>query len=434
MPYELFLALRYLRLRRGRHVAQVTALAATLGITVGVAALIVALALANGFRDELRDKILRGTAHITLMRTDGQPITEWRAVAEQLKSVAGVVDAHATTYEGAMLNGPENASYAVLRGIDAQSERNLTEIRRTLIEGSVEPLFRDAQADQSHVGGTATNDIRNDEEGSNEEPPAHAIIGADLAARIGLQRVGDEGWMITGEKTLEPPGFMTRSRRVRIAGIFRSGLYEYDSSWLYVSLATVGSMTGTPQAASVISIEVVDIYATEQIAERLRKTFGNRYTTVDWREANRPLFAALTLERRTLTVVIALIIIVAALNITATLVLVVIERRADIAILGAMGAHARSIMCIFVIEGAAIGAVGAFTGLALGLAACWVGNYFKVVRLPADVYSLSAIPFHPHVRDAVISALVAFVVSLLATIYPARAAARVRPAETLRYE
>ncbi|HEV2914775.1 MAG TPA: ABC transporter permease [Pyrinomonadaceae bacterium] len=460
MPYEIFLALRYLYSRRRRPLARVTALAAILGVALGVAALIVALALSNGFRDEMRDKILRGTAHITLMRSDGQPLREWRAVAARVARTGGVSDATGTTYDGALLSaGEAGSAYAVLRGVDRDSARAVAEIRRTLVSGTVEPLLRDevpeAQAEPAatqaanekpkrdgsidagkangkDAGVDESPSITSFDESQSEAALPGVIVGAEMAARMGL-RVGDVAQLVSGDATLTPLGLAPRYRRVSIAGVFRSGLYEYDSTWIYMPLPLAASFAGQPSdSASVISIEVADIYNVAEVSSRVRAGVGAEYTTVDWQEANRPLFAALALERRMGLAIITLIILMAALNITTMLVLVVVERRSDIAILGAMGASARSIMCVFMIEGAGCGLIGAVAGVALGLVTCFVGDRYRLVRLPADVYSLSSIPFHPHARDVALAALAAFLLSLLATLYPARAAARVRPAEALR--
>ena len=447
--------------------ARFTALAALVGIAFGVASLIVALALSNGFRDEMRDKILRGTAHVTLMRKDGQAMSDWPALVERIRGVGGVSDAQPTTYEGSLLRGANGSAYAVLRGIDAGSARAVSEIQRTLIAGKLDTALNDSSANEfrkmkeederraqaaapkayaSKRAGPKTSthgsektssssekpssDDKADEKSTDDAPQADVVIGAELAARVGLS-TGDTGELILPEETafgLEP-GFY----RVRVAGVFRSGLYEYDSTWVYLSLAGVSYFKGEPQpAATVISIEVADIYDSAHVAADLRARLGNDYTTVDWQDANRPLFAALALERRMGLFIIALIILVATLNITTTLVLVVTERRSDIAILTAMGARARSIMLVFMIEGALVGIIGAICGSIIGLLACAVGERYRLVSLPADVYSISNVPFHAQARDILLSALVAFLLSLLATLYPARVAARTRPAEALR--
>lgn len=457
MPYEFFLALRYLYSRRRRPLARVTALAAIAGIACGVAALIVALALANGFRDEMRDKILRGTAHLTLIRKDGGTIEDWRKVVDRVRGVDGVRTAEATTYDGALLSGPNGSAYAVVRGIAPDSTHAASELRQNITEGSIEPLLSEPTAleeGRTESQLTAKDELRTPDrdQSSNDKSPdgrgpdfssfdkapseaalPSAVLGAELAARTGL-RAGDVAQIISGDSQLTPLGLAPRFRRLRVAGVFRSGLYEYDATWIYVSLATASSFAGAeePQSASVISISVADIYGVGAVAAQVRALAGDAYTTVDWQEANRPLFAALALERRMGALIIALIILIATLNITTTLVLVVVERRADIAILSAMGARPTGIMLIFMIEGALIGLIGALAGVALGLAACLAGDRYKLVSLPADVYSLSNVPFHPRATDVLLAALVAFLLSLLATLYPARAAARVRPAEALR--
>ena len=418
MPFELFLALRYLRARRGRRVARWTAGAGVVGIACGVAALIVATALANGFRDELQDKILRGTAHVTLSREGGAGVDEARSAALRARTVEGVADAQPTTYEGALLGGPDDATYALLRGLDLQSTRSLAAVRETVTRGSLDELFKTP-------------------EGEDEAVPV--VLGEELAARAGLTTIGDEGWVLTANAAAEEAGAAVSragapgALRVRVVGLFRSGLFEYDSAWAYLSLESVGRACGA-HTSSVVSVEARDLYASGEVARRLRGELGGGWKAVDWREANRPLFEALALERRVLALIIMLVTIVAALNITTTLALVVVERRADIAVLSTVGARPTSVTLVFMIEGALIGAVGAVTGVALGLATCWAAEHFQLVRLPPDVYSLSAVPLHPHASDVLTAALAAFAVSLLATLYPAWQAARVRPAEVLRYE
>ncbi len=444
MPYELFLALRYLYSRRRRTMARITALIAIVGIAFGVAVLIVALALANGFRDEMRDKILRGTAHISLMRKDGAAISDWLELSTRIRQIEGVRSASATTYDGALLSSSNGAAYVVLRGVESRSAHVVNELRRTLIEGSIDPILTGAlssgkqETAQSSTSGDSnkSNSIEPDLETYKNVPSdaamPHAVVGVELANRTGIH-VGDVVQIVSGDAQLTPLGLAPRFRRLRIAGIFKSGLYEYDATWIYVSLPIASSISGAqPDAASVISVEVADIYSVNQVTSRIRDAIGPAYTTVDWQEANRPLFAALTLERRMGAIVIGLVIFIATLNISATLVLVVVERRTDIAILIAMGARSANIMLVFMIEGALVGLVGAVSGVLIGIFACLIGNRYKLVSLPADVYSLNNIPFHWVTSDIILAAIVAFTLSLLATVFPARAASRVRPAEALR--
>lgn len=414
MPFELFLALRYLRARRGRRVARWTAGAAVAGIACGVAALVVATAVANGFRDELQGKILRGTAHVTLSREGGAGVEEARAAAARTRGVEGVADAQPTTYEGALLGGPDDAAYALLRGLDEGSPRALAAVRETLTRGSLDELFKTS---------------------AGEDEPVPVVLGEELAARAGLTTVGDEGFVVTaGSAARVSPTGAPDALRVRVVGLFRSGLFEYDSAWTYLSLASVARAGGKRPPSFAVSVEARDLYASGEVARRLRQELGGGWTAVDWREANRPLFEALALERRTVALIIMLVTVVAALNITTTLALVVVERRADIAVLSTVGARAPSVTLVFMIEGAVIGAIGALAGVVLGLSTCYLAERFQLIRLPPDVYSLSAVPLHPHAADVLTAALAAFVVSLLATLYPAWQAARVRPAEVLRYE
>jgi lipoprotein-releasing system permease protein len=420
MPYEIFLAFRNLRSREKGRLARVTALIAVVGITVGVAALLFALALANGFRDEMRDKILHGTAHLTVVRSDGQPMQEHRDVAARVAKVAGVTSASGTTYDGAVIVGSKASAYAVLRGIDASppasgdSKRAVVDnperanLTGTLVAGSIDPLFAASEASQKF-------------------PPA--VLGVELATRTGL-KVGDTAEII-GTGTIVSSDKDHR-RHVYVSGIVRTGLFEYDSTWIYLPLDTAAAFSGNAHAASVVSVQVTDIYDVKRTAATIKQLLGDAYTTIDWQEANRPLFTALAFERRIGVVIIALIILIAALNITSTLVLVVVERRRDIAILSAMGATTRSIMSIFVVEGAIVGLLGALAGVSLGVVAVLIANHYQLISLPADVYSISNIPLSLHFRDLALAALIAFALSVLATIYPARAASRIRPAETLR--
>jgi len=405
MPYEIFLAFRYLRSRQKRRLVRVTAVAAMLGITMGVAALIVTFALSNGFRDEMKEKILQGTSHLSVMRTNGLPITDYANLAARLQQIEGVESASATTYDGGLARGSTGSAYAVIRGIEGKAGPT-AQARHWLTEGSFDPLFADSPA--------------------NEARTPSAVVGSELASRIGIS-VGDVFQIIPANEA----GSETM-RRLRVAGIFRSGLFEYDSTWIYVDFDLASTFAGGDHTASVMSVQVKDPNRVKDVAARAQATLGQEYTTVDWQQANQPLFSALALERRMGLFIIGLIIAVAALNITTMLILVVVERRRDIAVLSTLGATRTGVMLLFVIEGAVVGAIGAVAGVLLGLFACLVGNYFKLVSLPPDVYSISDVPFNATFSETFLAALVAFVLSVLATIYPARAAARLRPVEALR--
>jgi len=394
MPYEVFLAFRYLQSRRKRRLARATSVAAIVGIAMGVAALIVAFALSNGFRDEMREKILQGTAHISVVRADGRAIENYSELANRLKQIDGVVSASPTTYDGALARGTKNSGYAVIRGIEKDATH------QWLSEGSFGPLFE-----------TSSNNVPN------------AVVGVDLAARIGV---------VVGDVFEVLPANQSTMRRLRVAGTFRSGLFEYDSTWIYVALETAGAFAGDNHAASVMSVQVRDIDNVKQVSTEISKALGNTYTIIDWQQANQPLFTALALERRMGLFIIGLIIAIATLNITTMLILVVVERRRDIAILNALGATRTGVMLLFIIEGAVVGAIGAATGVVIGSIACAIGNHYKLVSLPADVYSISSVPLIARPSEMFFAALVAFVLSVLATIYPARAASRMRPVEALR--
>ena len=408
MPFEIFLAIRHLRSRQKRRLASVTSLIAVIGIAVGLAALIFALALANGFRDEMRDKILRGTAHLTVMRSDGQAMVDYKEVAAKVASIPGVVSATGTTYDGAVIVGPRASAYAVLRGIDRAATHTSAEIAQSIIAGSLNHVFEQ---------GVEANEIPG------------VVLGSELAARVGLE-VGDAAEIIPASAGVSSSD--RSRRRVRVAAVFRSGLFEYDSTWIYLPLETASAFSGATHAASVISVQVANIYDVKSTEAKVKQALGSDFVAVDWQEANRPLFTALALERRIGIVIIALIVFIAALNITTTLILVVVERRRDIAILNALGATSKSIMSIFVIEGALVGVVGAAIGVLLGAAAIVIANRYQLISLPADVYSISNVPLSLNLRDISLAALTALVLSVIATVYPAQAAARIRPAEMLR--
>ena len=402
LPFELFLAGRYFYARRRRPLARVTGAAAVLSLALGVAALLAALALGRGWQEEISDKILRGTAHIVIMRRDGSPWPDWRVYAARLRQISGVTHVSGTTYEGALVSGPEGGQYAVLRGVAPDDTRAADALQKVLAEGAFMP----------------------------QNGMAQAVIGADLAARMGL-RVGDRAEIVTGAAALSSGPL--QPQQLEITGLFRTGWHDYDTTWVYLPLSVAARLAGAGKdTATALNIEVADTYAVGTVTQRVRATLGDDFRVTDWQEANRPLFAALALERRAGWLAIGLLIALAALNILATFVLVVAERRSEIVVVVALGARARSIMLIFMAEGALIGFLGTACGLGLGLLLCALGNYYRWVSLPGAVYALNYVPFRVHSEDVLQVMGLAFMLSLLATLYPAWAAARVLPAEALK--
>ncbi|GAC1399545.1 MAG: lipoprotein-releasing ABC transporter permease subunit [Pyrinomonadaceae bacterium] len=433
--FDLFLAVRHLRFARRRAVQTFTALAGVVGIACGVAVLIFAQALAHGFRDELQTKILRGTAHLTIQRVDGAAFDERevRDLKARVRGVAGVTEVSATSYTGALLSGRDASSYAIVRGVERDAPRRMSEIKETVVAGSFEllsqsyvPQSKDdlkdsisSAAKDSAASSTASDDV-------SRAVVTAVLIGDELARRVGL-KVGDEAELITSDAASTVDLFASKPRvlRVRVAGIFRTGLSDYDATWIYAPVEIIGR-------PAIVSVETTDIYDTSNAVVRVRRLLGEKFTVIDWRETNQALFAALTLERRVVSLIIALVMFVAALNITTTLMLGVVERRAEIAVLRVLGARGRNILQIFLLEGLLIGSIGAGAGVVFGVGACIVANRFELIKLPADVYSLSFVPLHLRAWDVLLAAGLALALALLATVYPVRAALRVKPSEILR--
>lgn len=391
MSFELKLAWKYFRSRR-KSLARFTSVVAIVGIAFGVASLIIAQALARGFQDEMRDKILSNTAHISVFLNDGTEISNWQAIGESLERVENVNQYAPTAFNNAIIVGKESISYALVR---VQTKSEISNFKFQIPDKANEP-----------------NQI---------------AIGARLAERIGAE-IGDLVEIITVENQSEP-----KRSDVFVGNVFQTGLYEYDSTWISVSPETRAALAGqTNFTPTIISVSVKNIYAADTTAQKIREILGEDFRVVDWQEANQPLFAALSLERKVSLAIISLIIFIAALNIMTTLALLVNERRLDIAILRTCGAKTKSLILIFLAEGLFLGFLGIFSGVVLGLLGCFLGNYFRVINLSAEVYSLSYIPFHPNFLTVLIIIFIAFGLCLAATAYPAFRASRIKPLENLR--
>ncbi len=407
MPFELHIALRYLLARRKQAFISVISLISTLGVAVGVTALIIALALMTGLQGELRDRILGAGAHVYVWKRDGLGV-DYRKEVARLRALDGVVGAAPAILGKALLRTERGDAFVTLKGIDPALEPEVTDLGRSMTSGRVSDL----------------------EPRSDEDVPG-ILIGVDLARDLGLS-AGDSVTLLTPEGTLSPMGMMPRARRLRVAGIYRLGIYDLDAASGFVTLAMAERLLNT--APALVELKVRDMYDAPAIAERLAATLGPEYSTQDWADMNRSLFSALWLEKMAISITIGLIVIVAALNIIASLVLLVMEKSRDIAILKTMGATRRSVTIVFMLQGLLIGLVGTATGAALGLTLCWVADRYKLIQIPADVYQISHVPFVVQPWDFVVVVAAAIVICFLATIYPSRQAARLDPVQALRFE
>ncbi|MDQ4120903.1 MAG: FtsX-like permease family protein [Acidobacteriota bacterium] len=380
--------------------ARLTVWAAIVGIAFGTAAIIAALALSNGFRQAIEEKILANMPHVTIFRADGNEISNWKELNERIKQIEGVKKISAQSFDNALLIGKTNSAFAVLRSSEEKSQI-------------------------SNLKSETTN---------REQRTADKILielGSVLAERTGL-KMGDTAEIVSGSGQINE-NFAPVSTDVEVARIFETGLYEYDLTWVRLSLKDAARMTGkAPSSASTIAVETANIFDSNETAKRISEQIGAEYKVLDWQEANRPLFAALELERQIALLIIGLIIFAAALNITTTLALSVSERRFDIAVLRACGASAKKIISIFLIEGLILASVGLIAGILLGIAICFLINQFDLIHLPADVYEVTDISLRINPGEVLMVAILVLFLCLLASAIPARAAARMRPAENLK--
>ncbi len=410
MSFELFISRRYLRAKRKQGFISLITFLSVAGVTVGVMALIVVIAVMAGFESDLKNRILGVESHIILLR-HGDGISDYPKILNRVRGVEDVEAATPFIYSQVMLRSATGISGGVLRGIDPESA------------GSVIANFGedalDALADRARQDRT-------------EGVKAGIVLGKELAANLGAGK-GDAVYIISPRGMLSPVGHMPAMTRFEIVGLFESGMYEYDGSLAYIHLSDAQRMLRMDDGVTGIEIRVNDVYAADRIGEKIEAELGFPYWTKDWMQMNRNLFSALKLEKVVMFIILALIVLVAAFNIASSLIMMVMEKTRDIAILKAMGATDKSIRRIFVFKGMTIGIIGTTLGEILGLVLCLLLKRYKFIELPSDVYYIPTLPVQLAPWDMILIAAAALFICFVATLYPARQASRLDPVEALRY-
>ncbi len=407
--FELYVAIRYLLARRKQAFISQVWVISTFGLSVGVMATIVALALMTGLQQEMRDRILGSSAHVYVWKVGESGYQDYQSEARRLRELPNVIGAAPAMLGRALATTRHGEAFITVKGIDPELEEQVTEVAAAVTSGS---LF-----DLDHVDGPVLGGI---------------VLGEGVAERLGAY-VGDDVLVVTPSGTLSPGGMMPRRRRLRIVGLFSLGLYEFDTAYGFVNLDVAQRLTGESQV-EIMQLRLEDIYTARETANEVAEAMGPAYLAMDWTEMNQSLFSALWLEKVAISITIGLIVIVAALNIVASLVMLVMEKGRDIAILKTMGASRVSIRRIFMLQGLIIGLVGTSIGAAGGYALSTVADRYRLIRLDMEVYQIAHVPFTIEAVDFILVIVSALLVCFLATVYPSRQAARLDPAEALRYE
>jgi lipoprotein-releasing system permease protein len=436
MRFELFIAARYLRARRRQAVVGFITVISVIGVAAGVAALIIALAITNGMRRDLQERLVGATAHVELMRTAGDGIRDWRPLMARAAAVPHVQAVAPALYGQVLISRGPRSGGALIKGIIPEDERKVGELLQSVKEGSANELMPIEGFPCSGIIDSGV-DCEQQPDGSmlrkerNPTPPI--VIGHELALTLGAT-VGDSILVTSPQGELTPLGLVPRYQRFRIVGIFASGFYQYDSSYAFMRLADAQRLFSEPDLISVLSFRIDDLYRAQEVGHAIEQAAGTAFQTTNWMEQNRELFRALKLEQVVTFIVLALIVVVAALNILIALTMMVMEKTRDIAVMMSFGVTDTQIRRIFMLQGLLISTIGTVLGLAAGYAASIAGSHFRFIHLDASVYSIGYLPFAPRLADALVVAGVSLGISLLATLYPSRSAAKILPAEALRYE
>jgi lipoprotein-releasing system permease protein len=418
MRYELFIGLRYLRAKRREAFISLITVISMLGVMIGVMTLNIVLSVMTGFEEDLRDRILGFNPQVVVLSFSGT-ISDYAGVVQRVERVPGVVAAAPFVYGQVMLSAQQNVTGAVVRGVAAGAEA-VIDLQRHLKDGRLEDL------DTLH-------DVPLDEgRGATVELPG-VIVGKDVARQLGLL-VGDPVNVISPVAQPTAVGMVPRVKRFVVVGLFDSGMAEYDASLIYMSLPNAQKFFDIDDAVTGIEVRVTDIYRAKAVGDRIRAALGFPFRVRDWMEINHNLFSALTLEKTVYFIVLLLIVLVAAFNIVATLIMVVMEKRKDIAILKSMGATPAGVGRIFIFKGMVIGIVGTLVGNVGGYVACWLLKRYQFIELPKDVFYVNTLPVKMYPEYFAAVTLASLLICLLATVYPARQAARLAPVDVIRYE
>ena len=407
LPFELFIAIRYLLARRKQAFISLISLISTLGVMVGVMAVLIALALMTGLQGELRDRIVGSTAHVFVFK-GGEGITDYEAEVAKLRRLPRIVGAAPVITGPGMITGSGGDSYITIKGIIPKLEPTVTRVSQSMLSGSLDRL-------EPHEG----------------EVPG-IVIGHELARKLGTF-LGDTVKVVTLHGPITPFGTAAGFRHMKVVGVFNLGLLEFDEGYGFVHL-DVAKRLLDKERPDFIEVRVDDLFEAQHVAEAIPEQLGPEYLPQDWADMNQSLFSALWLEKLAISITIGLIVMVAALNIIASLILLVMEKSRDIAILKTMGSSAVSIRRIFMFQGLVIGLIGTCVGALCGTLVIYFADKYKLVRVPLDVYQISYVPFRLQALDFTIVVVVAILMCFLATVYPSRQAAKLDPAQALRYQ
>ncbi|MGO9520260.1 MAG: FtsX-like permease family protein [Candidatus Korobacteraceae bacterium] len=454
MRFELFIATRYLRAKRRQAFIGIITGISIVGVAAGVASLIVALAINNGFRQDLQERLIGSTSHVSLLRVADDGIKDWPPLLDRLSKQPHVVAAAPAIFEQVLISRGPRARGAVLKGMIPSYERKVGDLLNTIKEGSAAALDETTpEPEKDHVGtaasavqgASATQSSANQAPATEDSPDSLGIIrarvaamppiilGKDMADSLGAT-VGTVVEVTSPQGELTPFGMVPKYTRFRVTGIFNSGFYDYDSSWAFTRLSDAQRLFGLGDLISVIEFKVDDIYKADVISRELEDAAGNGFMTTNWKEQNKALFHALNMERLVTYITTGLIVLVAALNILISLIMMVMEKTKDIAVLMSMGTRQSQIRNIFIAQGVLISVIGTTIGLLLGYAISYAGGHYHMISLSPEVYSIDYVPFAPSLWDGVWVVLGAVGISFAATLYPSWSAGNTLPAEALRYE